>query len=80
MELHLTVNFFKIHFFKVNDEDIISDVGITCRALNWQRTEKRFIYFISDVPYLIKTTRNCLTNSGSGCYTRYMWNNKMFII
>lgn len=25
--------------------------------------EQRFVYFISDVPHLIKTTRNCWSNS-----------------
>lgn len=32
----------------------------------------RWIYFISDVPHLIKTTRNCLYSSKSSG-TRYMW-------
>ena len=35
---------------------------------------------ISDVPHLSKTTRNCLYNSGSGKYTRYMWKCGMFIL
>ena len=34
----------------------------------------RFIYFICDVPHLIKTARNCLHHSGDGRQTRYMWN------
>ena len=38
-------------------------------------SEKRFIYFISDVPYLMKTSRNCLYISGNGRCSRYMWNN-----
>ena len=42
--------------------------------------EKRFIYFISGVPHLLKTTRNCLYNSGSGKYTHYMWKGEMFIL
>ena len=29
-------------------------------------SEKLFIYFISDVPHLIKTAWNCLYNSGKG--------------
>lgn len=29
----------------------------------------RFIYFMSDAPYLIKTTQNCLYHSGSGTCT-----------
>ena len=31
----------------------------------------RMIYFFADVPHLIKTTRNCLYNSGSGSCSRY---------
>ena len=42
--------------------------------------EKRFIYFISDKPHLLKTTRNCLYNPGSGKYTQYMWKCGMFIL
>ena len=30
----------------------------------------RFIYFFSDAPHLVKTTRNCLYHSGSGSCTR----------
>lgn len=33
-----------------------------------------FIYFFSDAPHLIKTSRNCLYNSGSGKKSRYLWN------
>ncbi|XP_048241342.1 uncharacterized protein LOC125374488 [Haliotis rufescens] len=33
----------------------------------------RKIYFISDVPHLIKTTRNCFANSGSHKKTRELW-------
>ena len=33
----------------------------------------RKIYFFSDAPYLLKTARNCLFNSGSGKCTRYLW-------
>ena len=32
----------------------------------------RKIYFFSDAPYLLKTARNCLFNSGSGKCTRYL--------
>ena len=34
-----------------------------------------FIYFFADSPHLMKTSRNCLYNSGSGSCSRYMWNN-----
>lgn len=35
----------------------------------------RYIYFFSDAPHLIKTTRNCLLHSGSGTCTRYLKSN-----
>ena len=40
----------------------------------------RFIYFFSDAPHLLKTTRNCLYHSGSGTCTRYvLWSGIIFI-
>ncbi|CAC5363149.1 THAP9 [Mytilus coruscus] len=35
----------------------------------------RKIYFVADVPHLIKTTRNCFSNSFSHLNTRKLWNN-----
>ena len=32
----------------------------------------RYIYFFSDAPHLVKTTRNCLYSSGHGSCTRYV--------
>lgn len=40
----------------------------------------RYIYFFSDAPHLVKTTRNCLMHSGSGKSTRYMWNNGLSLL
>ena len=40
----------------------------------------RNIYFFSDAPHLLKTTRNCLFNSGSGKCTWYMWNNDNYML
>ena len=42
--------------------------------------DKRYIYFNSDAPHLLKTARNCLNNSGSGNCTRFMWNGGLFLI
>ena len=41
-----------------NEDDMNPDVDVTYRAINLFSKEKRFIYFISDVPHLIKTARN----------------------
>lgn len=35
----------------------------------------RYIYFISDVPHLLKTSRNCFSNSYSHKKSRKLWNN-----
>ena len=44
------------------------------RAKNIHSKENRFIYLFADVSHLIKTVRNCLSNSGSVRAIRYMWN------
>ncbi|XP_015776465.1 PREDICTED: uncharacterized protein LOC107354492 [Acropora digitifera] len=41
---------------------------------------KRYIYFFSDAPHLVKTTRNCLYHSGFGSCTRYMWNDGHYLL
>ena len=45
--------------------------GVVYRTTNRYNTSRQ-IYFIADVPHLIKTTRNCWYASRSGG-TRYMW-------
>ena len=51
---------------------------VVYRAKNIHAKENRFIYFFCDVPHLIKTARNCISNSGSGRATRFMWNNVFY--
>ena len=53
---------------------------VVYRAKNIHAKENRFMYFFCDVPHLIKTARNCISNSGSGRATRFMWNNGFFIL
>ena len=70
-----------MHFDITFDDNINPDVNATYRTRNLHSLyEKRFIYFISDLPHLLKTTWNCLYISGSGKYTRYMWKNGMFFM
>eukprot|EP00731_Ephydatia_muelleri_P023298 Em0015g881a len=45
---------------------------VTYRIANPYTAEKRFLFFISDPPHLIKTTRNCWHN-------RMLWNNGKYI-
>ena len=81
MVLQQTAKLFKIHFDITFDDNINPDVNVTYRTRNLHSLyEKRFIYFISDLPHLSKTTWNCLYISGSGKYTRYMWKNGMFFM
>ena len=71
---------FRMHANMTEEEDMNPDVDVTYRISNPFSSEKRYIYFISDPPHLIKTARNCLSNSGAGRCTRYMWNNFKFIL
>ncbi|XP_053385111.1 uncharacterized protein LOC128550306 [Mercenaria mercenaria] len=43
------------------------------KARNIFAPEPRYIYFISDPPHLLKTARNCFSNSYSHNKTRRMW-------
>ena len=40
----------------------------------------RWIWFFADAPHLLKTSRNCLLNTGSGLNSRLMWNNGQFLL
>ena len=52
---------------------------VVYRTKNIRMEDKRLIYFFAHVPRLIKTTRNCLSNSGANRATRYMWNSVDFM-
>ena len=40
----------------------------------------RYIYFFSDAPHLIKTTRNCPMHLGATKGTRYTWNDGQYVL
>ena len=61
--------FYKIHSGISTD----TDKNVTYKVKNLFATH-RDIFFFSDVPHLIKTSRNCLYHSSTNS-TRYMWNN-----
>ena len=67
--------FYRLH----NDLDGITDSDVCYRTVNLF-APPRFIYFLSDVPHLVKTTRNCLKSSGSGSCTRYLWNDGKYVL
>ena len=68
---------FKMHMMLDGD----ANAGVVCRTVNLFRPN-RFIYFISDPPHLVKTSRNCLLSSKSGPAQgkRYMWNAGKYIV
>lgn len=47
--------------------------GTVHRAQNIFAAEKHYIYFISDTPHLIKTTRNNFSNSFAHKKSRTLW-------
>ena len=67
---------FRMH--KTLDGD--SQESVVYRAKNLFSKDERYIYFFADVPNLMKTTRNCLANSGSGRTTRLLWNDGLHIL
>lgn len=50
------------------------------KTLNPYSEDQREIVFFSDVPHLIKTTRNCLANSFAHSNTRALWVSNLFYI
>lgn len=55
--------FYRMH----KDLDDDSGKDVCHRTINLYAPH-RFIYFFSDAPHLVKTTKNCLSHSGSGSY------------
>ena len=47
--------------------------GVVYKVWNPYSIEERDLYFISDVPHLIKTVRNCWSNSFGHSFTRALW-------
>ena len=69
--------FYRIHKFM---DSLVDDMkNVTYKTVNIFNPE-RYIYFFADARHLTKTARNCLYHSGSGRFTRYMWNNQKHII
>ena len=61
--------FFRMHKFLQGDSAVEDAIY---RAKNIHSKDSRFIHLFADVPRLIKTARNCLSNSGSGRATRHV--------
>ncbi len=67
-------------FFRLHSQ-LDGDCGkdVVHRAINIY-DPSRYIYFFADAPHLMKTARNCLSNSGAGKCSRYMWNSGLSLI
>ncbi|XP_070193287.1 uncharacterized protein [Littorina saxatilis] len=63
-------------FFKLNKT---ADQECTYWCWNKYSFDKRKIFFVCDVPHLLKTTRNCFANSFYHKKTRMLWKNGRFI-
>ncbi|XP_006824310.1 uncharacterized protein LOC102805032, partial [Saccoglossus kowalevskii] len=61
--------FYRMHRVKGAPRDVV-----VFKTRNLWSDDERFIYFVSDVPHLIKTTRNCWANSEAHRKTRSLWN------
>ena len=68
--------FFRMHKGLEGD----STESVVYRSKYIHSNENRFIYFFADALHLIKTARNCLSNSGSGRATRFMWNDGLYFL
>lgn len=67
-------------FYQLHADLVEPDCGDVINYTPNLFAPSRKIYFFSDAPHLLKTTRNCLFNSGSGKHTRYMWNNDRYML
>ena len=66
-------------FYQLHSDLVEPDGEVVNYAPNLFAPSRK-IYFFSDAPHFVKTTRNCLFNSGSGKRTRYMWNNEKYML
>ena len=71
---------FGIHFGVTHSNELNAVLNVVYRTIHFFSEYKRYIYVISKPLHLLKTTRNCLNNSGSGKGTRFMWNGGLVLI
>jgi len=69
--MHKLVYSCKLH------SDSAEPMTITHKVKNPYSKEDRYLYFFVDVPHLIKTVRNCWSNSFGHSYTRALWVSKI---
>ena len=57
-------------FFRMHKK---SRQSLCYKTTNPYTDEKRALYFMSDVPHLVKTSRNCWSHSFAHAYSRRLW-------
>ena len=60
-------------FFKMHTTGGRQNGHVTYKTRNPYSPDDRDIFFMSDVPHLMKTTRNCWSNSFGHSHTRALW-------
>ena len=65
-------------FFRMHQSD--KDDGLCYKTKNPYASDERYVYFMSDVPHLLKTTRNCWSHSSGHGNTRNLWVRKQLAI
>lgn len=63
--------FFRMHHAKEGE--------IIYQVKNLYSCDDRYLYFISDTPHLLKTTRNCWSNSFGHSNKRALWVSQIII-
>ena len=64
---------FNRKFYRMHQTNL-GDAGVVYKTINPYAEDHRFIiYFFADVPHLIKTVRNCMSNSFSHSNSRALW-------
>ena len=66
-------------FFRMH-ESLDGHTQPTYKARNPYSKEERWVYFVSDVPHLLKTTRNCWSHSFGHGRKRQLWVSWLFIL
>ena len=70
------LKFFRMHYGLAHDNEL----NVAYRTITFFSEDKRYIYVISGLPYLLKSACNCLNNSGSGKDTHFKWSGGLILI
>ena len=60
-------------FFQLHNKLAGANTKVVHKVPNPYSMEKRYLYFFVDVPHLLKTVRNCWSNSFGHNHARALW-------